>query len=380
MQGNYTRILQRFQLARMTALAVAVAGALGVFPLNQARAEHTVTADKSAAVIYAYQRIGEDSMPHASLSAERFSAQINELRRGNYVVKPLSEVVTALRTGEPLPPKTVALTFDGAYGATLSRIAPVLDAAEYPYTVFFSSEAVDRQEAGSVTWGDLRHLQRKKNVELGILPASYTHMVAEDMAANTASINKAIGRFREELGGEPRHFAWPYGEYSQALKNKLGEYRLQAAFGYHAGVAHAKSDFMALPRFVMNDLTGDIDRFRQTAGALPLPVSDISPESPVLKQNPPMIGFTVSSEIASLSGLSCFASGQGKIDIRRVAGNRIELRPEKPFTERRTRVNCTLPDHSVATDEDPHWRWLGLLFIDAEYGEEQPIADSSGFE
>lgn len=66
--------------------------------------------------------------------------------------------------------------------------------------------------------------------------------------------------------------------------------------------------------------------------------------------------------------------------MRRVAGNRIELRPEKPFTDRRTRVNCTLPDDVVIPGEETPWRWFGLVFIDPEYTEVQPISDTSGFE
>ncbi len=339
-----------------------------------------IPSDASAAVIYAYQRIGEDSMPHASLSAEQFSAQMAELKRGNYVVKPLSEVVAALRAGQALPRNTVAITFDGAYRSTLEKAIPLLDQEGYPYTVFFSSENIDANAASSMTWSDLRALSKKKNAELGIMPAYYAHMVGNTMPANVASINKALGRYREEIGGQPAYFAWPYGEYSTALKNKLAEYPFAAALTYHAGVAHAKSDMMALPRFIMNDLVGEIERFKQTASALPLPVSDVSPEDPVLKTNPPMIGFTVTPEIKSLAKLACFISSQGKIKVSRVAGNRVELRPETPFSDRRTRINCTLPDDLEIPGEDTHWRWLGFVYVDPEYGDEVQVTDTSGFE
>lgn len=319
-------------------------------------------------------------MPHASLSIEQFTAQLAELKRGNYVVKPLSEVTAALSTGATLPRKAVAITFDGAHRSTLERALPLLDQEGYPYTVFFSSEAVDGGSANSMKWADLRALAKKKNVELGIMPAYYAHMVGNSMAANVASINKALGRYEEEIGGRPAYFAWPYGEYNLALKSKLAEYPFKAAFTYHAGVAHAKSDMLALPRFIMNDLVGDIDRFKQTANALPLPVTDISPEEPVLKNNPPMIGFTIMPEIKSLSKLACFISSQGKIAVNRVAGNRVELRPDKPFSDRRTRINCTLPDDLEIPGEDTHWRWLGLVYIDSEYGDEVQVTDTSGFE
>lgn len=318
-------------------------------------------------------------MPHASLSVEQFTAQMAELKRGSHVIKPLSEVITALRAGEPLPHKTVVLTFDGAYRSTFEKALPLLDQEGIPYTVFFSSDNIDNRAANTLSWGDLRTLAKKKNVEIGVMPAYYAHMIGSNMAANTASINKAIGRYREELGSEPAYFAWPYGEYSLPLKKKLAEYPFTAAFTYHAGVAHTKSDMLALPRFIMNDLVGDTERFKQTASALPLPVADVSPEDPVLKANPPMIGFSVLPEVTSLAKLACFVSNQGKVKVDRV-GNRVELRPEKPFTARRTRINCTLPDSVEIPGEDTHWRWFGLVYIDPEYGDEVQVTDTSGFE
>ncbi len=353
-----------------------------VFALSislSAPAGAAVTADQSYAVIYAYQRVGDDDMPHVSLSLEQFSAHIRELQKENYVVAPLADVIDAFKTGAALSPKTVVLTFDGAHTATLERIKPILTAAGYPYTVFFNSEAIDRQEPGSLTWDDLRKLSKDKSVELGILPAHYAHMVSQDMPGNTASINKAIGRFQEELGTTPRYFAWPYGEYTKDLKNKLSEYNFDAALGYHAGVAYDRADRLALPRFVLNDLSGDLDRFRQTAAALPLPVTDAVPEDPVLRDNPPLIGFTVSPNIRSLSGLACFVSGQGKVATTSIAGQRVELRPARPFNARRTRLNCTLPVET-APGEEPRWRWLGFIYVDPEFDEQTVIFDTSGFE
>lgn len=373
---NYTLISARFQSLAALFCGFAVMSVLLIYPKTGYSQEAAQA--HSAAVIYAYQRIGDDTLPHASLSYEQFTAQIKELQQGDYNVLPLATIIAAFKNDTSLPANTVALTFDAINKTTLERIQPLLDAAGYPYTVFISTDSTDRAEPGSLSWSELRDLSKDKNVELGILPAHYAHMVAQDMAANTASINKSMGRYREELKADPRFFAWPYGEYSRALTKKLAEYGLEAAFGNQSGTAHAKSDLLALPRFQMNDLNGDLDRFRQTARALPLPVSDLAPDDPVLRDNPPMIGFTVSADIKNLDGLSCFVSGQGKVDTRKI-GQRIELRPAAPFANRRTRVNCTLPV-AVAPGEEPRWRWLGMIFIDPEFNDETIITDTTGFE
>jgi hypothetical protein len=116
---------------------------------------------------------------------------------------------------------------------------------------------------------------------------------------------------------------------------------------------------LALPRFTMTDDFGDLDRFRLTAGALPLPVTDVVPEdSGNLAQNPPAIGFTVAPEVKDLSRLSCFVSDIGRTGVMRPGGGRVEIRLEAPLQDRRTRVNCTLPDGG-----NSRWRWFGMLLV-----------------
>ncbi|HEX2752263.1 MAG TPA: hypothetical protein VHP34_03990, partial [Alphaproteobacteria bacterium] len=137
-----------------------------------------------------------------------------------------------------------------------------------------------------------------------------------------------------------------------------------------SGVMHAESDFMALPRFIMTDIYGDIDRFRLTANALPLPVADVMPDDMVMADNPPMIGFTVSPEIKDLDRLSCFISGLGKAALVKPGGNRVEIRLDEPLVDRRTRVNCTIPDDTIIPGQPQSWRWFGMQLVNKDFMEE----------
>lgn len=341
--------------------------------LFAAPAAASIEADGSAAVVFAYQRVGEDTMPQSSISVEQFKEHIRELKSEGYSVLPLQQVIGAIKNGDTLPHKAVALTFDGAYLSTRSNALALLDEAEFPYTVFFSSDMADGSNPAHMTWDQLKALKNNKRASLGILPSAYAHMVGQTPEQNAAIINKAVSKYREVFGEEPAFFAWPYGEYSSALKKQIEGYKFGAAFGQQSGVLYKGADFLALPRFTMTDNFGGLDRFRLTASALPFPVSGITPEDTALTQNPPMIGFTVAPEIKDLSKLSCFVSGIGKVGIMKPGGNRVEIRVETPFTDRRTRINCTLPDDTVIPGETPGWRWLGMLLVDMEYAEEENI-------
>lgn len=318
--------------------------------------------DKSAAVIFMYQRVGEDAVAQSNISIDQFQEHIDELKKGGYSVLPLVEIIDAVKNGKPLPLKTVGITFEGAYQATLANAVPLLDDAQMPFTVFFSPDALDNGAPGHMTWKQLKELKDDDLANFGLLPSSYEHLVNQTPEQNAALINRAVARYREMMGGEPAFFAYPYGEISKALKKQVAGYKFKAAFGQQSGVVYSGSDYAALPRFTMTDDYGDFDHFTLTAHALPLPVSDLVPDDKDITVNPPLIGFTVTPEIHNLSKLACFASGmEGKLRLTRIDNNRVEIRPPQPFTDRRTRINCTLPNDTFTPGEAPSWRWFGML-------------------
>lgn len=341
---------------------------------------YAIAADDSAAVIFLYQRVGDDSVPQSNVTLEQFEEHIRELKDDGYSVLPLEKVIDAAKSGAPLPQKTVAITFDGAYQSTLQNAIPVLEREGYPYTVFYASDLIDAETPGHLSWAQLKKLDKNKLATLGILPGTYVHMVDDTPEKNAARLNNAVEKYRDAFDKNPLFFAWPYGEYSTGLKKQIESYGFKAAFAQHSGVTFSGADFMALPRFTMTESYGGIDRFRRTANALPLPVSDIMPVDPIISQNPPMIGFTVSNDLQNISKLSCFLSGVGKVELTKAGANRVEIRLQNPLLDRRTRMNCTMPAETVIPGEDPVWRWFGMQMVDIENSEEDGTPDNGGLE
>ena len=318
--------------------------------------------DRAAAVIFSYQMIGEDLHPSASIGKEQFAEHIAELRTGGYTVLPLPDIVRALKEGAALPPRTVALTFDGGHRSVLENGVPLLIENEIPFTVFVSTGYLDADGARTMNWDDLRKLARNELVTVGLHPASYDELSASDPGEIRRQINAARARLREMAEIEADLFAYPFGSYSTAYRDIVAASGFGAAFGQQSSVAWSGSDPYALPRFTMTESFGDLDRFRMTASALPLPVADVEPKNPDLSTAHPAIGFTVDEALkGQLAKLSCFVSGQEKPQVELVSGNRVELRLEKDFDEKRARVNCTLPGPVPQGADEPRWRWFGML-------------------
>lgn len=349
-------------------LCGAVLGLGMIFSATSAYA--SINADRSSAVVFLYQRIGEDSMPQSSISVEQFREHIKELTTDGYTVLPLKTMIETLKAGEPLPQKTVALTLEGAWISTVQNALPVLEAAGLPYTLFIAADDADGSKPNHLSWKQLKALKKNKQVDLGILPAAYAHMTDYTAEENAALINRAITAYKEGIGENPLFFAYPYGEYSNDIRKQIAEYPFMAAFAQQSGVIHAESDFLSLPRFIMTDIYGDIDRFRLTANALPLPVTDMIPDDMVITDNPPMIGFSVTPDIKDLDRLSCFLSGLGKIELVKPGGNRVEMRLDEPLMERRTRINCTIPDDTIIPGQPQSWRWFGMQLVAKDFMED----------
>lgn len=316
-----------------------------------------VAEDKSAVVLL-YHRFGEDNLPSTNIRLEQFDAHVAELAGGGYNVVPLSVIVQHLKTRQPLPEKTVAITVDDAYKSVFTEGWPRLKAAGLPMTLFVSTDPVDSGNANYMSWDDIRQLQRE-GVEIGNHTASHLHMIYEGEETSVGDIERANARFTAELGALPTLFAYPYGEYDLVLRNRMESMGFEAAFAQYSGPAAHWSDPFALPRFPVNERFGDMSRFRLITGTRALPVDDVVPQNPVVSEsrNPPVFGFTVDPTVRGISAMACYPSHLGRAaELVQMNGSRMEVRFDEPFPKGRNRINCTMPG------TDGRWFWLGQFF------------------
>lgn len=312
-------------------------------------------AQESSAVILNYHRFGESDYPSTNIKLDQFEAHLEELRKQRYTVLPVSEIVEKVGRGEKLPDRTVGITIDDAYASVYNAAWPRLKAANFPFTLFVATDPVDRAAPGYMTWDQIRELA-EAGVTIGSQTKSHPHLPTIPLEAVKRELDGSNARFITELGNRPSLFAYPYGEFDLNVRDLVVDRGFKAAFGQNSGVMHTLLDGFALPRFALNERFGGIDRFRLIANALPLPVTDVLPADPVLGDNPPAFGFTVSPEISNLTGLACFASSEGEVRLERLE-RRVEVRFEEPFPPGRSRVNCTMPG------PEDRWRWFGMQFM-----------------
>ncbi len=314
-------------------------------------------ADSKSAVVFMYHRFGEPDYPTTSVTLEQFDSHLEAIGTNGYKVAPLPDIVSALKKRNPIPDRTIALTIDDAFASVYAKAWPRLRAKGLPFTLFVSTDAIDRGAPGYMTWDQIRDLAQW-GATIGSQTASHLHMPTANAEKIIDDLSRSMRRFKEELGFVPTLFAYPYGEYSIAAKEAVERAGFEAAFGQHSGVAFSGIDLFTLPRFALNEKFGNLDRFHMAARALPLPVTDLTPEDTLIIANPPPFGFSILEEVSGLGALACFYSHEtAAADMIRLGPQRFEVRAKKPLPPGRGRVNCTAPAG------DKRWRWFGIQFI-----------------
>ena len=321
---------------------------------------------ESSAVIFMYHRFGEADYPSTSITLQQFDAHLEELKTGGYTVMALPEIVKALKNGDGLPDKAVALTVDDAFLSVYEEAWPRLKKAGFPLTLFISTDPVDKGIRGYMNWDKIREMQAG-GATIGGHAATHLHMPHASLQENKRELDLSRSRIMKELGVRPDLFAYPYGETSERLIQLVRSSGYIAAFGQHSGAAGRTPDLYYLPRFSLNEKYGDLSRFRLAANSRALHVEDLIPSDPMIGKgddNPPALGFTIVGDpglMKRLDRLACFGSHEGKLEVMRLGGDggqaRIEVRMNEPLPNGRTRLNCTLPANQN------RWYWFGRQFF-----------------
>ena len=282
------------------------------------------TLDGSNAVVLVYQRFGNH--PHSMyVSEENFRSHLDYLESNGFRVWPLDRIVRRLRTGQPIPDKTVAITIDETHPSLYEIAYPLLKAKGYPFTVFVVPDKVDQIPRGNISWDQMREMKQHgasfanhsiNHIHMvrplrGYPPRAWVHYVRDNVL-------NAQSRLQEELGpntNQSRLFSYPYGEYSIALANILAEIGF-TSFGQHPGVISEYSDLRALPRFLMQRHNSSAESFARKVNSIALPVTKLQPWNPLADTMSPGLNVELDGKRPTPKYLSCFTREGKRVDVK----------------------------------------------------------------
>jgi biofilm PGA synthesis lipoprotein PgaB len=277
-----------------------------------------------------------------------------------FEVVPLQSLVAALLNGDPLPDRTVAITFDDGYRSIHETAFPLLKARGWPFTVFINSEPHDRGQPLFMSWEQLRELGRNGGT-IANHTVSHPHLLERKPGQDeptwrawvTGEIVGAQQRIDAEIGSAVKLFAYPFGEFDGAVLDIVASLGY-TGFGQQSGPLGPYSDPRLLPRFPFGGAYGDREDFASKVNSLPMPLAggdsirledgDGRPLRDIVLAGSaarPTLALRFVDEFDT-GGLSCFVSGQGRAAL--VAQPPwVLVRAQRPLPAGRSRYNCTAP-------------------------------------
>ena len=306
-----------------------------------------------AAVVILYHHVSDKTPKSTSISPVQFEAQMDYLAANDFNVVPLLELTEKLRKGEPLPDKTVAISFDDSYASVYDSAYPRLKKRGWPFTFFVNTDAVGTSKT-FVSWDQLREMS-KQGVTIANHTTQHSHLPRREQTETLSQwrqriateISRAQEKIEEEIGSAPKILAYPFGEYVveiQKIAKRLG----YIAFGQQSGALYEYGDLQAVPRFPFGGSFTELDDFIMKVNTKPMPTKRVEfyrnkntqqKNLTVKEGEKPWLVLTLEDENL-LKKINCFATGQGAITVE-IVGNQVWAQAKQPLKPGRVRYNCT---------------------------------------
>ncbi|HAJ76636.1 MAG TPA: xylanase [Gammaproteobacteria bacterium] len=324
---------------------------------------HSMAAEHG--VILLYHHVATDTPPSTSISPTDFRAHLEYLRDNDFNVIGLDTLIEALRNGRPVPDRAVAITFDDGYDSIYNEAFPMLQSFGFPFTLFLSTDPINRSQANYMSWEQVREMS-----DAGVVIAN--HMIEHPymltrqegetdqrwLERQRVEILTAEETITSQTGQSHHYLAYPYGEFDPAIKALLGELNF-VGLAQNSGAVGYNSDFLALPRYPLASIYADLDSARTKLDTKAFNVSLVSPASPVTKVRNPSVTLKFGPGDYNLEQIGCFANSQAiPMTWLDKESGLVKLIPDQEYSGRRWRYICTAPD-----PQSRRYYWYSVQWI-----------------
>ena len=298
------------------------------------------------AVILQYHHVA-DNTPAITPTRPAVFAQHMAYLAEHYQVLPLTTIITALRAGETLPDKAIAITFDDGYANILTNAHPVMRQYDFPYTVFINPPAIG-VAGNQLTWDEVSMMDAQ-GADFANHTLDHLHLLnrltSESdeawLARVITNIEEAESQLADKVGYSLKYIAYPFGEFNTEVKHALLERGYVGFAQFSGGVANF-SDFGAIPRFPAGGRYANLKTLKTKMASLAFPVIDNSITDPVVTTDMPAdMTLTLNNRDFYMSMVSCFWQGERMETTRN--GNVLTVPLPEKFPTGRSRINCTVP-------------------------------------
>ena len=302
-----------------------------------------------------YHRFDENKYPSTNIQMNIFLEQIQLIKDLNYdFIHPEN---FEKNFNIPKKQKKILITIDDAFQSFYEVAWPFLKENKIPFILFVSTEPVGNK--GYMTWDQIKEVEQESFAIIGHHSHSHDYLIDvsnEDFIKDIEIANKI---FTEKIGYIPSLFSYPFGEYSEFMRQYISK-NFTYAFGQHSGVIDVNKEKFQLPRFPINENYGELKRFTSIIKTYPLEYKKLLPLEKKLNKsnNPPLFSVEFFDNQKNIKNINCYSNEGNEWEKSKIQfkGNTLNIKFREAFLPRRGRINCSLNDNGK-------WRWFGTQFI-----------------
>jgi peptidoglycan/xylan/chitin deacetylase (PgdA/CDA1 family) len=196
-----------------------------------------------------YHRVGEahnNWEARYTISPENFAAHMRALAGKGFRAVPIEALTDWLEGGPPLPEGALLITFDDGFRGVREHAMPVLEALNWPFSVFLVSDLLGTKDVWTrasnpdgrtyplLDEDEIRDMQRRgasfhsHTRSHASLPTLDDAQLADQLAGSRAALAKLLGH------GVP-YIAYPFGHLDERVEAATRAAGYQAAFSTQPG-------------------------------------------------------------------------------------------------------------------------------------------------
>ena len=195
-----------------------------------------------------------------STTPNKFRAHMQHLKNTASNVISLSEIVSSIRKNRPLPPKSVAITFDDGFKNFHHIAYPIIKEFEFTATVFLVPGYCGKANKWNklpkgipsidlMNWNEIVELA-KSGIDFGAHTVNHPNLSKLPFDSTVQEIVDSKSMIETHLGKDVLFFAYPYGRFNHKIKS-IVEGEFFGACSTNLGFVSSKSDIYLLPRVEM---------------------------------------------------------------------------------------------------------------------------------
>jgi peptidoglycan/xylan/chitin deacetylase (PgdA/CDA1 family) len=194
-----------------------------------------------------------------SVPPARFEEQLRYLQAKGYQTISLDDLALYLTVGEPLPARPIVLTFDDGYIDAYTHAFPALQRFGFSGTFFLMTQPIDAHDPEWLSWANVEEMSA---AGMRFEPHSYDHPDMRNRSYDflVFQILAPKEAIEARTGETCRFFAYPSGQYDQAVVDVLRSANFWGAVVTVQGATHGSDDLFELRRIRVRG-SDDVDAF-----------------------------------------------------------------------------------------------------------------------